>query len=295
MVDGLGDDPRLYHDLARLWPRLSPPEDYAPEAAHLRVVLAAHGVGDRSGATGPGRPSLLELGAGGGHTLSHLVKHFDCVAVDLSREMLDQARLLIPDLTCVVGDMRQVRLGRRFDAVLLHDAVDYMTTPADARAALATARAHLHDGGVTIVAPTYVTETFDDGETEADQHQGPGDAELRYVSHVRRADDDPHRFTLTMLMVEREQGRLGVWRDQHVCGLFAESDWLAWLNDAGFDACVLPLPLDSPGHLAEPALPSDSWDEVGDDDGGDGDGDDDEADEDEDDRAAIPWFVGVAR
>ena len=32
--------PRLYHELAYLWPRLSPPQDYAREAKAISDILA---------------------------------------------------------------------------------------------------------------------------------------------------------------------------------------------------------------------------------------------------------------
>ena len=62
----MGDEglPRLYGDLAWLWPRLSPVGDYAAEAAALEALIAEH--------VGRGPQRVLELGAGGGHTLWHL-------------------------------------------------------------------------------------------------------------------------------------------------------------------------------------------------------------------------------
>ena len=61
------------------------------------------------------------------------------------------------------GDMRTVRLGTVFDGVLIHDAVSYMLTEEDLRAAFATARAHLRPGGLLRVAPDLVRENFRDG------------------------------------------------------------------------------------------------------------------------------------
>ena len=77
---------RLYHDLAWLWPHLSPPDHYVAEAAHLDALLTEH--------LGPGPHRILELGAGGGHTLVHLDPRggrggrHTTVAADLSAEML---------------------------------------------------------------------------------------------------------------------------------------------------------------------------------------------------------------
>ena len=41
--------------------------------------------------------------------------------------MLELSRTLNPDCEHLEGDMRTLRLGRTFDAVLIHDAVMYMT------------------------------------------------------------------------------------------------------------------------------------------------------------------------
>ena len=50
--------------------------------------------------------------------------------------------------------MRTLRLQRQFDAVLVHDAVAYMTTRADLAALVAaTAFAHTRPGGAALFAP----------------------------------------------------------------------------------------------------------------------------------------------
>src|SRR3954451_6322323 len=124
---------RFYSDLAPWWALISAPEEYAEEAAeaarHLRS--AALPVGE-----------VLELGSGGGNNAVHLKDEFALTLVDLNPAMLDVSRGLNPECEHVVGDMRTLRLGRAFDAVFLHDAVCYMVTEADLRAALATAFEH---------------------------------------------------------------------------------------------------------------------------------------------------------
>jgi SAM-dependent methyltransferase len=109
------DQPRLYADLASLWPILSPIEEYEEEAVLLRAALDEH---LREG-TGSGRPSLLDLGTGGGHHLHALLGHFDATAVDASEAMLALSKDRHPTVEHVVGDLRSVRLARTFDAVLI--------------------------------------------------------------------------------------------------------------------------------------------------------------------------------
>lgn len=217
--------PRLYDDLAYLWPVLSPPGDYESEAQTIVDTIMPAMPDDR-------RPRLLELGAGGGHTLVHIADRFDCTAVDLSPSMLENCRRLVPSARVITGDMRSVRLEETFDAVLVHDAIDYMTTPRDAQAALATVAAHLRPGGVAVIAPTYVADDFEDGDYEADQGHGEG-MTLTYISYARRRPDDPHRLELHLAYVIDRGDEVEVIHDAHECGLFTLDHWHRWIEEAG--------------------------------------------------------------
>ena len=126
---------RLYGDLAHLLPLMSPPDIYKEEARYWLRELRAR--------LAPGKRRILDLGTGGGHHLHRLTAEFDATAVDLSEAMLSHSRRLNPGVDHHVGDMRTVRLGETFDAVLVHDAISYMTTEADLLSVFATARAHL--------------------------------------------------------------------------------------------------------------------------------------------------------
>jgi len=121
----------MYTEFARYWPLISDPADYAKEAACWRNALRSR--------LGPGRHEILELGVGGGHNLSHLTAEFQAVAADISPQMVEQARRLNPSVEFHVGDMRTLRLRRKFKAVLIHDAISYMVSEDDLRATLATA------------------------------------------------------------------------------------------------------------------------------------------------------------
>lgn len=231
--------PRLYNDLAWIWPLVSPPEDYAPEAAAIHAAIEHHlGPAD---ASAPKR-ALLELGTGGGHTLSHLKHRYDCTAVDLSEAMLALARRLNPRVEHHCGDMRTWRIDRRFDVVLAHDAIDYMTTPTDVAAVLANAHRHLRPGGVVVFAPTHVTETFEDHEVAHDHHAAPDGTAVTYAVYAH--DPDPRDTCIETVMVYFIRGRDGslrVEQDRDRCGLYSISQWTAMLMDAGFEPHVQPL------------------------------------------------------
>ena len=136
---------RLYYELAHLWPIISPPEEYGGEAAFFGDVIHEK-LGREKMA--PRRHSLLELGVGGGHNMSHLTADFECVGVDLSPDMLALSQGLNPGIEHHAGDMRHIRLGQTFDAVLVHDAASYLLTEEDLKATFETAARHLRSGGV---------------------------------------------------------------------------------------------------------------------------------------------------
>jgi len=242
-------DHRLYHDLASLWPTLSPPSDYLDEAELVLDQLDQH-FGHNAG---PLR--LLDLGAGGGHLAVHLADAGHHVtAVDLSPDMLALCRNLVPDADVVQGDMRTLDLlapphdRAPYDAVLLTDAVDYMTTPDDAAAAVATVARHLRPGGLAMIAPTYVRETFTSGATESDGLQNPDDPTqphlFSYVYDLAPANPAGHlcEMLLLILVPDPDTGRVDVVEDRHACGLFPDTHWRRFIADAGLRLISAPEP-----------------------------------------------------
>lgn len=237
------DSNRLYTDLAHLWPLMSPPEDYADEAACLRDALRER--------LGPGRARILELGTGGGHLLHHVGAGFDATAVDLSEGMLAHSRRLNPDVTHHAGDMRTVRLGETFDAVLIHDAIDYMTTEDDLRSAFVTARAHLRPGGLLLTIPDDYAETFAPPRVRHETRRADG-AELTYVEYSTDVDPDDTQVETAYVFFFQEDGRLRVEVDRHTTGLFPVSTWERLLTEAGFEPERLDYPFaddDRPMYL----------------------------------------------
>lgn len=216
---------RMYGDLAYLWPLISPPEDYAAEARDWLEALR--------GKLGPGRHEILELGVGGGHNLSHLTGDFQATAVDSSEGMLRHSAKLNPGVEHHVGDMRTVRLGRKFKAVIIHDAIDCMLTESDLSATFATAKAHLEPGGIFITAPDHFRETYRDARVDAST-RSDGKTELTFIEFDY--DPDPEDTTVESIMfyLIREGGELRVEHDRHVTGLFPLQTWLDLMEKAGF-------------------------------------------------------------
>ncbi len=226
------DPLHFYAELAEWWPLMSPPEEYKEEAAFYLATLA--------GACGRPPRTMLELGSGGGSNASHIKAAFDDVVLtDLSPGMLEVSRRLNPECTHVAGDMRTLRLGRVFDCVFVHDAVSFMATEADLRAAIHTAWLHCAPGGAALFAPDSLRDSFRPG-TDHGGADGEGRA-MRFLAWSWDPDPADRACTVDYVYVLREaDGSVRVEHDRHEEGLFSRAEWLRWLEEAGFRAECVP-------------------------------------------------------
>ena len=218
---------RLYSELAPWFHLLTHPSDYEEEANHIVRVVDAAFVGEAR--------TLLELGSGGGNNASHLKARFTCTLTDISEEMLELSRTLNPECEHIQGDMRTLRLGSTFDVVLVHDAIAYMTTEDDLRAALDTVSAHLRPGGVGILVPDTTRELFVP-RTRHGGHDGDDGRRLRYLEWDHDPDPDDTTYDVEFVVVLMENGEeVRVEHDHHTCGVFPETAWHRLIADVGLE------------------------------------------------------------
>ena len=218
----------MYSDLAPWFHLVTHPSDYADEADF--VVRVVEDVADGPAST------LLELGSGGGNNASHLKRRFACTLTDLSPDMLELSRSLNPECEHIQGDMRTLRLERTFEVVFAHDAVSYLTTEDDLRAAVATAAAHLRPGGVFVTTPDATREIFSPG-TDHGGHDGDDGRSLRYLEWTH-PPDSPGSTTYEVdfvLMLRKPGEPIRIVHDRHTLGLFPDETWRRVLAAAGLE------------------------------------------------------------
>ncbi|MBC8100185.1 MAG: methyltransferase domain-containing protein [Armatimonadetes bacterium] len=220
---------KMYDELASWWHLVSAPDDYVEEAAFYLSVF------DEITAQQPA--TLLELGSGGGNNALYLKPVFASVTlVDLSPKMLEMSRTLNPDCEHFPGDMRTVRLDRQFDAVFIHDAIDYMLTVDDLRQAIETAYLHCKPGGMALLVPDDVAETFE-AETDHGGEDGDDGRSIRFLEWSYDPDpDDTTTITEYIFVVRDGSQPVRVVHDQHTLGLFPRDTWLQLLREVGFQA-----------------------------------------------------------
>lgn len=220
----------FYGSLAPWWPVVSPLTDYEEEAAEvLRVLRTVH----------PGARTLLELGSGGGHVAHYLAPHYACCLTDISPDMLSLSWDLNPGCEHVVGDMRTLDLARTFDIVFVHDAVDYLTTEEELARVAETAWRHLAPGGVVVLLPDTIAETFAPGAdvSGGDAADGRAARLLEWTEPLR-----PGATAVTVhyaFLLKDADGHTRCTAEQHTCGVFPEATWRATLAARGFEVQVL--------------------------------------------------------
>src|SRR3989454_5406588 len=97
--------------------------------------------------------SLLDIGCGNGRLLASLSASIpECWGVDLVGSNIAYARSRGGPCVFHVGDMRTVRLGRTFDAVIcLGNALSYLLTDEDLAQGIASFDAHAHPGSLLVL------------------------------------------------------------------------------------------------------------------------------------------------
>jgi SAM-dependent methyltransferase len=157
---------------------------------------------------------LLDIGCGTGKSfIPMLGRGYEVVACDLSPSMVERAREKARDVEVVVADMRQLpRLGA-FDLITcLDDAVNYLTSPGELRAAMRGFARNLGPGGVALfdanTLTTYGTAFASDSALdrdgaficwrgEADPDPEPGMLASAWIEVFEAADDGSWRRSRT--------------------------------------------------------------------------------------------------
>jgi SAM-dependent methyltransferase len=187
---------------AEFYDELYEEKDYAAEADYVDGLIRAHS---------PAARSLLDLGCGTGRHAIHFVERgYSVVGVDRSADMIAKAdgrcerlpRRLRERVAFDKGDIRTLRLGRRFDAVAaLFHVVSYQISNDDLLALLATAKTHLQPNGVFVFDCWYGPAVLSDPPAVRTKHVFRRSQRLtRIAEPVMRVNDNVvevnYRFVL---------------------------------------------------------------------------------------------------
>lgn len=135
----------VFGSYSRYYDLLYRDKDYPSEARYVDGLIRRRV---------PAACSMLEFGCGTGRYTREFARLGYAVhGVDLSAGMIDEARKISCDgVSFSCGDMRSLRLGKKFNAVVaLFHVLSYQTTDEDVVNALTTVREHLTSDGTAIL------------------------------------------------------------------------------------------------------------------------------------------------
>ncbi len=116
-------------------------KDYRAEVAELNRLIEE---------SCPTARTLLDVACGTGAHLAELRRRYEVEGADLSPAMLGVARERLPGVPLHQADMRELDLGRSFDAVIcLFSSIGYVTDPSEMRSTVARLALHVAPGGGT--------------------------------------------------------------------------------------------------------------------------------------------------
>jgi len=215
---------RLYRDLAWTWPIISPPKDYIEESERIKRLIRKH-------SKIPVK-TVLNLGCGGGHVDWVLKRYFTITGIDISTNMLKNARKLNPQVTYLKADMRRIRLKKEFDAVVLHDSVNYMLTRNDLKAVFKTAYVHLKPGGVLWTCVEEYNKIQQNRIKFSTSKQG--NMEITFIENYYDPNPKDTMYESTFVYLIRKNKKLRIYTDHHLCGIFKLKTWFSVTRKVGF-------------------------------------------------------------
>jgi SAM-dependent methyltransferase len=145
-----------YDRLARFYDAIM--DDPLPRAAHVKDCIERYR---------PEPESILELACGTGSILECLGSVPHRTGLDISPEMLAEARTKLHDVEFVEGNMTSFALGRRFDVVIcVFDSLNHLLDFAEWESTFEAVQEHLTDGGLFVFDVNTLGELHRIGEEQ---------------------------------------------------------------------------------------------------------------------------------
>jgi SAM-dependent methyltransferase len=214
-------------------------KDYAAECDAVEALVRRHG-------TGPVR-TLLDLGCGTGtHAFAFARRGYSVTGADRSPAMLEVARgkaagfAAHPAPVFVEGDLRTLRLGRTFDAVVMLFAVlGYQTGDDDVATALHTVATHLAPGGMFVCDLWYGPAVLATGMTDRVKVVDEAGGQLHRAGSGTM-DKERHTCRVDFRTWRTAGGRVtGGTEERHTMRYFFVPELEAFFGDAGLELCAV--------------------------------------------------------
>ncbi|MBP2045619.1 class I SAM-dependent DNA methyltransferase [Methanobacterium aggregans] len=217
----------LYKKFAGYYDRIYENVDYAGESEFIKWAIENHKESDGN--------KILDVACGTGTHASILAENFQVLGVDINKNMLKIAHKKVPEVRFIHGDMKELDLGDKFDAVIcMFSAIHYNTSYFELENTLKNFYNHLNDGGVVIFDFGLNKENWIEGLVSMDTVV---EDDLK-LARICQSHLEGTVFNANFLFLVKEKGKLDFDIDQHQLGVFEMEKALEIMTKTGFETSI---------------------------------------------------------
>lgn len=216
---------KAYSVFAHIYDKMMDNIPYEEWKDYLLMLMYRYGVSPSA--------SVAEIGCGTGTMTGLLAEEgFDVMGLDLSSDMLEEARAKYPDISFVEADMRDFKLPEKKDILIsVCDSINYVLTTEDLAKTLSSVRENLSEGGIFIfdLKTRFFFENALDGRTYKDRGRG---FKCTWENHFDYSTNI-HSYLLDILV--KEGGKWVPTQEVHKQRAYTASEIIEAAKLAGFE------------------------------------------------------------
>jgi trans-aconitate methyltransferase len=208
---------------ARVYDALYEFKDYAREAGQIHDLIRQYSRGTST--------TLLDVAAGTGKHLAQLRRFYAVEGLDESPDMLAAARQSLPDVRLHEASMVDFQLDNTFDVITcLFSSIGYVLTVDALNQTLMTFAHHLNAGGLAIVEPWLLPDTYREGSIHATFVDKP---DIKISRMVRSERDGSVSVMAMHHLVVTTQAGVEYFVETHNMRLFTHDEYMHAIKQAG--------------------------------------------------------------
>lgn len=179
---------------------------------------------------------ILDVACGtGNHAALLKERGYSILGVDINEEMLEIARQKVKDVEFIEGDMRQLKIGKKFDAVLcLFSSIAYNPSYGELEQTLKNFYYHLKEDGILVFDNAFWKETFVRGHSTVNTV----DEENLKLARFSNSQVTEKNLKIVFTYLIKENERLDFDIDEHVLGILEIKKVKKLMEKLGFRTVI---------------------------------------------------------
>jgi SAM-dependent methyltransferase len=175
--------------------------------------------------------TLLDVGCGTGEHVKYLSSDFQCMGIDINRNMIIIAKNKVPNAKFKVADMVNFKLRQKFDVIIgLFSSIGYAKNFNNLVKTLANFHKHLNEKGLLIVEPWIFLKDFKKGYIGLNTYE---DTELK-LARMATSKIVKSKWLIFMHYLIGEKGEIRYFEELHEMLALEYEDYLKAFESARF-------------------------------------------------------------